>query len=401
MNRTLLALLLLSATLPGMAQNAPLPPPEARPVGLPPAPAGALPTQLPSTSETQPRQAPPVPGAETPATTQHAFDLNVYQQGLGAEAQRLDQAIGHQMRVTVAQEGSQEQQMAISAARNERLGGYDPGALREVGPGAILATGQYGGVGGPQSQVCVVIADPERAAQAWDTYIAPALAAGSHPQTGFAWMVGHAVGHCLDAMDRQARFRGKLSWRHQEAATMGLWPDAVRAALPAGFGNTFSKDGFMNNAERIYGQGTQRQYSERVADAFATLWITRLGASPQGIQALAKARFDTVGDDAAIKAVASGRASARAGQSARADRLWDMARDVQISLGVDTALVKSNTNMGSIAAGIPESQEVVQWVVTPQGLVGVDAQGRTVQKPNTTQQIAPGRNFNDLKRFGQ
>lgn len=68
---------------------------------------------------------------------------------------------------------------------------------------------------------------------------------------------------------------------------------------------------------------------------------------------------------------------------------------------MDTSLVKSNTNMGSIAAGIPESQEVVQWVVTPQGLVGVDAQGRTVQKPNTTQQIAPGRNFNDLKRFGQ
>lgn len=404
MNRTLLFLALVAISATAVAQKAPLPPPEARPAGLPPAPVGQLPTQLPGNSAPIPGQVtPPAPGVElTPAAPAFKFDMDTYQQGLLAETQRMDQAIGHQMRVVLVQEGSQEQQMAISVAKQERQGGFDPAAQREIGPGGILATGQYAGVGGPHTQVCVIVSDPERAGQAWDTFIAPPVKAGSHPQTGFAWMVAHAAAHCLDAQDRANRLRGKLAWRPNEISALGLWPDAVRAALQGNFGGMIAKDGLMNNAERIYNHGAQRQYSERVADAFATMWITRLGATQAGIQSLAQVRLDSTGDDAGIRAASSGRAAARAGQSARADRLWDMAREVQVQLGVDSSLVNTNTPaaMGYGNTGTPEN-EVVQWVVTAQGVVGVDGQGRIVRKPTTTEQVAPGRNFKDLKRFGQ
>lgn len=404
MTRTLLLLTLSVISAAAGAQQAPLPPPEARPAGLPPAPVGQLPTQLPGSSAPIPGQVtPPVPGTELPAATpQFKFDTDTYQQGLLAETQRMDQAIGHQMRVVLVQEGSQEQQMAISVAKQERQGGFDPNAQREIGPGGILATGQYAGVGGPHTQVCVIIADPERAQQAWDTFIAPAVKAGSHPQTGFAWMVAHAAAHCLDAQDRSNRLRGKLAWRPNEITALGLWPEAVRATLQGSFGGMVAKDGLMNNAERIYSHGAQRQYSERVADVFATMWITRLGASPAGIQSFAQMRLDSTGDNAAIRAASTGRVAARAGQSSRADRLWDMAREVQMELGVDNSLVTTNAsaNMGYANTGTPES-EIVQWVVTAQGVVGVDGQGRVVRKPTTTEQVAPGRNFKDLKRFGQ
>lgn len=386
-----------------------MPPPQTKPAGLPPSPIGQLPIQLPGTTNV-PAALPPQPqsGQDTAATespTNSApldFDPNIYQQGLKAETQRLDQAIGHQMRIALVQEGSSDHTMAVSLAKNEQLGGYDPAAQREIGPGGILATGQFAGVGGPQIQVCVVGYDPERAQMAWEAYIAPTIKAGSHPQTGFAWMVAHAVGHCLDAQSRQSELRRKMSWRTQEIAGIGLWPAAVNSVLSSGFGAVYSKDGLMNQAESIYNQPMQRQYSERVADAFSTLWITRLGATQSGIQTLAKIRFDMVGDDAAIRLAAKGRNADRAGQSSRADRLWDMAREVQNTLGVDTTLIKNTSaaNAWLQTAGAP-SNEVVQWKVTPQGLVGIDAQGREVHKPNTAQQVAPGMNFKDLKRFGQ
>jgi hypothetical protein len=315
------------------------------------------------------------------------------------ELERLDQAVGSMFRVVGVEEGSQAQQMALAVARTEKVGGLDPIAQREINPGAILATGQFNGVGGPQTRVCVVVLDPERAAMAWETYVIPPAAAGSHPQTGVAWMAGHAVGHCLDAYSRHGQLVRKMAWRPKDVSALGLWPNAVQAVTPA-FGGSFSKDGFLNNAERIYSQPTQHQFSERGADIFATLWVTRLGATKAGIEALALARKNAGGgDDAGIQAVLQPRALARAGSSPRADRLWDMARDLQLELGVDSAAL-ATSKLPDPAAGAVEP-EITHWVITARGVVGVDSQGREVKMPNTTQQVGPGHNFKDLPRFGE
>lgn len=319
-----------------------------------------------------------------------------------AELIRLDQAIGSQMRVVGVEYGGAAHEMAMAAAKQEKIGGLNPYVQQEIIPGGILAMGQYDGVGSQYSHTCVVPIDPDRAAAAWEGYVLPATQTGSHPQTGYAWMAGHAVGHCLDAQDRSNSFRSKLAWRPNEATALGLWPQAVIDALPTGFGGTFAKDGFMNSSDRVYGQPSQRQFSERVADAFATLWIIRLGADTAGIRSLAQVRLDTTGDDAGIMGVSRGRLHDRAAQSPRADRIWSMAREAQLEMGVDASRIPTpRSALGSFSGSPSLENNVEQWIVTPQGVMGVDAQGRIIQKPNTTQQTGQGRNFNELKRFGQ
>lgn len=405
-----IACLLMTAGLAHGQSKAPLPPPASQPpAGLPPLPStpAAPPTSLPGTSG---HELPPVPGqisdtvkmVDLTEKPRPDFDFNQYRDAMTAELVRLDQAIGSQMRVVGVEYGGPAHEMAIATAKQEKIGGLNPYVQQEIIPGGILASGQYDGIGSQYSQTCVVAIDPDRAAAAWEGYVLPAIQSGSHPQTGYAWMAGHAVGHCLDAQDRSNSFRSKLAWRPNEATALGLWPQAVIDGLSAGFGGTFAKDGFMNSSDRVYGQPTQRQFSERVADAFATLWIIRLGADAAGVRAIAQVRLDTTGDDAGVMAVSRGRLHDRAVQSPRADRLWDMAREAQIELGVDIARIPaSRAELGSFAGGLNPEDTVQQWVVTPQGVMGVDAQGRIIQKPNTTQQTGQGRNFKDLRRFGQ
>lgn len=410
MKRTCLSLLITCCLAVGTQANAQaLPPPvERAPAGLPPLPGGTStpPVSLPNTPATG---LPPAPGnvagqslptVDLTQTNRPQFVLDEFMAGMRAELVRLDQAIGSQLRVVAVEYGSADHDRAMGVARQEKIGGLDPFVQREVTPSAILATGQFNGVGGPYSQVCVVVLDPEKASIAWESYVLPPVQAGSHPQTGYAWMAAHAVGHCLDAQSRNNAFRSKLAWRMNEATSLGLWPQAISSAFPS-MGGTFAKDGFMNASERVYSHPAQRQFSERVADIFATLWIIRLGASPEGLLALSKARFENTGDDAGIAAVRRGRMYDRAKQSQRADRLWDMARDVQREIGVDSALISTSSGLAD-SSGIPGGEEqVAQWIVTPQGVMGVDARGNLIQKPNTTQQVGGGKNFKDLKRFGQ
>ena len=391
--------------------RAPLPPPVAKPVGLPPGPSSLPPpVQLPGATST-PSNLPPAPTSlpsyvdTAPAAPQITaakpeFDLQQYMKGMEGEIVRLDQAVSSIFRVVGVQQGSQAYEMGLSKSKQERRGGYNPSALKELGPGSILTRGYYEGVGGPNTEVCLIVLDNERASEVWNTYILPPIQEGSHPQTGYAWLVAHAVAHCLDAAERNNRLHSKMSWLIKDSKEIGIWPSSVSSSLPQSFGNSFSRDGFWQNAERFYLNPHQHQYAERGADAFATLWITRLGASPQGINSIAKARDETVGDNEGVLSARQSRAVARANETGRADRLWDMARDLQKQLNVDNYKIPHNQTTAQQYSGAPEN-EVAQWVVTPQGVVGVNANGKIIKLPNTNQQPNQGVNFNQLKRFGQ
>lgn len=365
----------------------------APPTSLPPSSLPPLPTNI-----TIPNQeAPPLPQVQAPVeAAPPAAQTMVYNAVevtgmLQKEVQRLAQAVAPSFTVVLLPTDDPMYKHFVSSGLLKMTAGEY--AQHDYGLGGMMVQG--GKVNTTTSDVCYVLYDAQRGEQLWKSFIVP-LAEGNHPQTGAAWLIGHEVGHCLDQRERSKKINARLSWRADEAQSVGLWPNAVRKT----YGATFSKDAFLTQPWNLLKQPSQQQYGERVADIFATFWTLKLGADPKLLSVVRDIRskvspsaahytapvFDAVKDNASF-----------ATRQVRVDVIWDIARNVQKSVGVSSQA--DNANPGNPSNDEPSGPpKVARWIVTSRGPVPVDIYGNVIPQANNLPQQ---QNFKNLPRFGK
>lgn len=363
------------------------------PTSLPPSSLPPLPTNI-----TIPKQDPlPLPPAQPPVEqtsapqTMGAYNADELTAMLQKEVQRLAQAVAPSFTVILLPTDDPMYKHFVSNGLLKMTAGEY--AQHDHGLGGMMVQG--GKVNTTTSDVCYVLYDAQRGEQLWKSFVVP-LAEGNHPQTGAAWLIAHEVGHCLDQRERSKKINTRLSWRADEAQSIGLWPNAVRKT----YGTTFAKDAFLTQPWNLLKQPSQQQYGERVADIFATFWTLKLGADPKVLNAARDIRskvspsaahytapvFDAVKENASF-----------ATRQVRVDVIWDIARNVQKSVGVSSQADNANPGDGNTTtpSGPPK---VARWIVTSRGPVPVDIYGNVIPQSNNLPQQ---QNFKNLPRFGK
>lgn len=385
--RSLLVAGLLGMAGASYAQIAP-------PTSLPPSSLPPLPTNITIPQQQDSLPSPPV---QTPAEqtsipqSMEAYNSEQLTAMLQKEVQRLAQAVAPSFTVILLPTDDPMYKHFVSNGLLKMTAGEY--AQHDHGLGGMMVQG--GKVNTTTSDVCYVLYDSQRGEQLWKSFVVP-LAEGNHPQTGAAWLIAHEVGHCLDQRERSKKINARLSWRADEAQSIGLWPNAVRKT----YGTTFAKDAFLTQPWNLLKQPSQQQYGERVADIFATFWTLKLGADPKVLNVARDIRskvspsaahytapvFDAVKENASF-----------ATRQVRVDVIWDIARNVQRSVGVSSQADSANPgeSSNSVPSGPPK---VARWIVTSRGPVPVDIYGNVIPQSNN---LLQQQNFKNLPRFGK
>lgn len=203
-----------------------------------------------------------------------------------------------------------------------------------------------GKLNGQSRRVCYVLSNPERARHIWRSFVAK----GEKDDAAIAWaakyLVAHEVGHCLDRWQRSSYTQGNEITQGQ-LGLMGV--PAVAFERTFGAGRTVSDKEYRDQQVVLYRDGALLQYQERVADAFAVLWVMGQKIPNDNLKPI----WDTRNRIAA-NGVHHAHATTPALQKAYAfgmnlktlpdlQTLWDMARKSQIAAGVDPSLGRGST----------------------------------------------------------
>jgi hypothetical protein len=260
-----------------------------------------------------------------------------------------------------------------------------PADYEHLDSGLASTTVTQGKVNGQVQPVCYILYRPERAGYLYRAYIAPITAVASL-QSAAAFLIGHETGHCLDHLQREAQIGSKMVWATADVAPLGLAPIAAARV----FGPQMASGAYPAHQLDLSKDNAQRQYEERVADAFGVLWVWRLGGSAAVREAVLAARaplpaWDAHATGPALQAL-DGVKEALAQTQGVAD-IWQIARQVQRSTGVDASLGEGSTHaLNPLAA-----------YMTP----GNDpAKAGTAALPAQPIPVAPSRSFDALPRFG-
>jgi len=372
--------------------NAQTKPPVAPPLSLPPLPQ-YIPKNLPPLPE-NPDRSPLLPetGENTKGDTnsekpdvavETKKDPNEYSKAgmlnsLVAEASRMEEALAGRMRFWFNTQDS-------TAFRDLKIQGkFSPDlTTRDDHFGFVVYFQPQNPLNTLQEATCMVAFDQAKSPQIFEAFVEPSQGV-SNPQTAYAFAIAHATAHCLDQEDRFRLLNKRLSWNADDTGSVGILPDVARKV----YGNEFSKDAYWTKPKAI---ATENQvvYEERAADAFATGWALKIGATDKGIDALSRSLGTT---KVAIDFVKDEKGDI--GRARDVGTLWDMARSVQQKTWTGNAVA-------DIRGVAQNSGGIVRYLVTAQGLVGVDKDGNPVadEQGKTTQ--APAiQNFNTLPRFG-
>lgn len=382
----------------GISASESLPPPSAPPASLPPIPgqsnpsgpvgAPPPPSALPST---QVATQAPTPGALPPGFDP-AFDANRLEQMLMAETTRMQSAVAQQFHLALLRTDDPQFQAYVASGLLKR--DVNEYAETEHGLSATLIMG--GSYNGRPTPVCYVLYQPNQSEHIWNKFVVP-LARDNHPQTGAAYLIGHETGHCLDQHQRFYQLSRKLKWESDEMTALGLRPEAVYQVL----GGSFSKAALNQRMGDVLRHPAQRQFTERVADAFAVAWVLKLGANkPAVMQALRveRGKHGPAGSHSTgpiLDYITQNLADVTRVQ--RVDVLWDFARNTQIKVGIDPATLTAVAHQDQPSGHDQSEPKISHWVVTSRGPVPVDKNGNEIPQEN---QRRSGRNFNDLPRFG-
>ena len=376
-----------------------MPPPSLPPSTLPPIPEGGI--HLPTTNIPSP---PSYLSKNKKNDNQYlssaqqdisdTFDDNHFLSMLSLEIKRLNAAEMPTFSVKLLKKDDPSYQQVIMMQRTNSRNEF--AATRyEYGLTATMVTdGRMNGVDG---SVCYIVIDTTQDKILWDKFIVP-LQHISNPQSGAAWLMGHEVGHCMDQLERSNGLHSDmgLTIDLDKASSLGLFPDAVKKA----YGSVFSKDAYNANPEKVYQYASQQQFGERVADAFATLWMMKLGANPETIDVLKNIRAQINHEQSHYTAPIFDLVKKNynyASRFNRVDLLWDEARKIQQQAGVSSQSlsVTPQSDNGDEPEG--GGEKVVKFIITSRGVVPVDAQGRELpQSKNTPAPL----NFDNLKKFG-
>lgn len=196
-------------------------------------------------------------------------------------------------------------------------------------------------VNGTQRPVCYVLHNPKGATHLWRSFVPANDKSDQAIKWAGAYLVAHEVGHCLDRMQREILTRkGPL-----DAATLSmLGVPSVAFNRTFGLGRSVDVNEFRSQQVVLYRDGAMLQYQERVADAFALLWVMARNAPEENLLAISQARtrVSSHGQHHAHATAPAVEAAVRAGRGLSGNQditqLWNAARTIQIQVGVDASL---------------------------------------------------------------
>lgn len=312
------------------------------------------------------------------------------------EAQALERALDGKLRVVVLETSD-------PIARNFIAKGVlhtdnDTFQHQENGLAAIMAEG--GQINGERASVCYVVFNRERAGHVWRNFLQP-LAKGADLHPGAAFLVGHEVGHCLDHFERSVRLRAKTSTL-AEAGTFGIQPDAWTRS---GGGAQVNQEGYSATAKALFSDGAQRQYQERVADAFGVLWgwHREVSADLSKIVRQNRGYAETWSSHATAPALEGIDQFHDQAKLSSLPDLWILARGFQVRASVDKRLLAGGDKAGegaianNKAIAVKAGREGVAAVVqTPPQAVPAPAPVKPVRQLDGLGRVK----FGSLRRFG-
>lgn len=228
--------------------------------------------------------------------------------------------------------------------------------------------------------MCYVLFNPHRAGPVVRSSFQPIAQATGDARQGAAYLAAHETAHCLDHLEREGLLAKQMQWTADEAVSVGLQPDAFRRV----FGAKAATASYKPRRTELYGDLAQRQYEERVADAFGVLWVWRMGGSEEVRRIVHEIRARDRPKNAhytapILEAIPGVKDQLASSQSI--DDVWSLARTLQRQTGVDPLLGPNSTEFRNpIAEAVREAKK--------------DNRPAPVQ-----QQVRP-KSWNELPRFG-
>lgn len=236
-----------------------------------------------------------------------------------------------------------------------------------------------GKLNGQTHPVCYILFHPERSHSSQNAFYRP-IAEVADARTGAAFLAAHEVGHCLDRLEREMRIKKEMKWPAAKAEYLGLQPYAFARV----FGEQMASGAYPNKLNDLYSDVAQRQYEERLADAFAVLWVWRLGGAQAVLDKVTEVRRRDLPKNAHATAPILDEVAKHKNDLATArtlDDVWALARKLQQQVGVDAVL-----GPGSTVAHNPLAMDIKR-------MKQEDKQKPTAQQPASKQWQA-------IPRFG-
>lgn len=198
-----------------------------------------------------------------------------------------------------------------------------------------------GKLNGQSRRVCYVLSNPHQARHIWRSFVAKDGEEKNNIQWAAKYLVAHEVGHCLDRWQRSSYTKGQDITQAQ-LEVLGIPGIAYERTF--GAGRTVKAKEYQEQQVVLNRDGALLQYQERVADAFAVLWVMGQKIPNENLKPI----WDTR-NRVAANGVHHAHATTPALQKAYAfgmnlqampdlQSLWDMARKAQIAAGVDPSL---------------------------------------------------------------
>lgn len=210
----------------------------------------------------------------------------------------------------------------------------------ESGLAAVaVLNGKHNGQNRP---MCYVLFNPSRAGPVERSSFIPIAQATGDARQGAAYLAAHETAHCIDHLEREGLLAKKMQWTPEEAVTVGIQPDAFARV----FGAKASTAAYRTRLNDLYADLAQRQYEERVADAFGILWVWRLGGSDEVQRIIREVRGRDNPKNAHYTAPildALPVLKPKAIQASSIDEVWGMARGTQRQIGIDPILGANST----------------------------------------------------------
>lgn len=196
-------------------------------------------------------------------------------------------------------------------------------------------------INGQQRPICYVLNNPERAGHLWRSFVPE----NKNDEAGIGWaaryLVAHEVGHCLDRWQRSQHTQS-ASLSAEALSALGIPKVAFDRTF--GSGRTVAPKEYQQQQVVLHRDGALLQYQERVADAFAVLWMMGQKAPNEHLKPIWDTRMRVAGHGAhhAHATLPALQKAYAIGMEFKSmpdlNALWDMSRRVQIAAGVDPSL---------------------------------------------------------------
>lgn len=190
--------------------------------------------------------------------------------------------------------------------------------------------------------MCYVLFNPARSGPSERAFYQPIAKATGDARQGAAFLAAHETAHCLDHLEREGVLARHMQWDATVAAGVGLQPDAFGRV----FGAKAATAAYRARQADLYSDLAQRQYEERLADAFGVLWVWRMGGAEEVQHAVHEVRARDLPRNAHYTAPVLAALPALKPELAQAtgiDGVWALARKVQRAHGVDAVLGPGST----------------------------------------------------------